>query len=68
MPELSELVKKQLEQDEIFNSTSPLTNFEMQSYYKTEPTFNGVYSKNNLRKIEHEACVINLRKKSIGFH
>ena len=28
----------------------PLTNFEMQKYYKKEPKFNGVYSRNNLPK------------------
>ena len=28
----------------------PLTNFELEKYYKTEPRFNGVYSRNNLPK------------------
>ena len=28
----------------------PLTNFEIQKYYKNEPTFNGVFSRNNLPK------------------
>ena len=28
----------------------PLTNFEIQKYYKTEPRFNGVFSRNNLPK------------------
>ena len=28
----------------------PLTNFEMQKYYKNEPEFNGVFSRNNLPK------------------
>ena len=28
----------------------PLTSFETQKYYHNEPTFNGVYSRNNLRK------------------
>ena len=28
----------------------PLTNFEIQKYYQNEPTFNGVYSRNNLPK------------------
>ena len=28
----------------------PLTNFEIREYYKTEPSFNGVYSRDNLPK------------------
>ena len=28
----------------------PLTNFEIQEYYKHEPRFNAVYSRNNLPK------------------
>ena len=28
-----------------------LTNFEIQKYYKIEPNFNGVYSRNSLSKI-----------------
>ena len=28
----------------------PLTNFEIQKYYKNEPRINGVFSKNNLPK------------------
>ena len=28
----------------------PLTNFEIQKYYKNEPRFNGVFSRNNLFK------------------
>ena len=34
----------------------PLTNFEMQEYYKNQPRFNGVYSRDNLpktTKMEH---------------
>ena len=27
---------------------NPLTNFEIQKYYKNEPRFNGVFSRNNL--------------------
>ena len=42
----------------------PLANFEIQKYYQKEPTFNGVYSRNNLRKIKDGeiqlgACAIN---------
>ena len=28
----------------------PLTNFEIQKYYKNEPRFNGVFSRNKLSK------------------
>ena len=39
----------------------PLTNFEIQNYYPNEPTFNGVYFRNNLpKKIKDLAYVINL--------
>ena len=43
------------------NSPHPLTNFEIQEYYKNEPRFNGVYSRDNLPKpIKNRAYVINL--------
>ena len=39
----------------------PLTNFEIEDYYKNEPRFNGVCSRDNLpKKINNEAYVINL--------
>ena len=38
----------------------PLTNFEIQKYYKNEPRFNGVFSRNNLPKKKDGAYVINL--------
>ena len=39
----------------------PLTNFEIQEYYKNELRFNGVYSRDNLPKtIKNGAYVINL--------
>ena len=39
----------------------PLTNFELQEYYKNEPRFNGVYSRDNLPKtIKNGAHVKNL--------
>ena len=39
----------------------PLTNFEIQKYYKNEPRFNGVFSRNNLpKKIKDGAYIINL--------
>ena len=46
-----------------------LTNVEIQQYYQKEPTFNGVYSRNNLPKIKYGTYVINLDEyKSIGTH
>ena len=39
----------------------PLTNIEISEYYKNEPRFNGVYSRNDLpNKIKKRAYVINL--------
>ena len=39
----------------------PLANFEISEYYKNEPRFNGVYSRNNLPKaIKKGTFVINL--------
>ena len=39
----------------------PLTNFEIHKYYKNEPRFNGVFSRNNLpKKIKVGAYIINL--------
>ena len=41
-------------------SPHPLTNFEIQNYYKNEPRFNCVFSGNNLpKKIKDGAYVIN---------
>ena len=46
-----------------------LTNFEIQKYYQNEPTFNSVYSRNNLSKIRDGAYIINLDEyESIGTH
>ena len=39
----------------------PLTNIDLSKYYKNEPRFNGVYSRNNLpNEIKKGAYVINL--------
>ena len=47
----------------------PLTNFEIQKYYQNEPRFNGVYSRDNLPKINDAADIINLDEYSdIGTH
>ena len=48
----------------------PLTNFEIQKYYKNESKFNGVYSRDNLQqKIKDGAYIINLDEYSdIGTH
>ena len=46
----------------------PVGNFEIQKY-ENEPKFDGVYSKNNLSKINDGAYIINLDEyKSIGTH
>ena len=45
----------------------PLRNIEIQNYYKNEPS--GVYSRDNLPKIENGAYVINLDEyKDSGKH
>ena len=50
-------------------SPHPLTNFEIQKYYKNEPRFNGVYSRDNLPKIKDGAYIINHDEYSdIGTH
>ena len=48
----------------------PLTNIQISEYYKNEPRFNGVYSRNNLpNKIKKGAYVINLDKyENTGTH
>ena len=46
-----------------------LTNFKIQKYYKNEPRFNGVCSRDNLLKIKDGAYVINLDEYAdIGTH
>ena len=51
-------------------SPHPLTNFEIQKYYKNEPTFNRVFSRNDLpKKIKDGGYVINLDElASVGTH
>ena len=49
----------------------PLTNFEIQKYYKNEPRFNGVFSINNLpkEKTKDGAYIINLDEYAdVGTH
>ena len=47
----------------------PLTNFEIQDYFKNEKRFNGVYSTNNLPNLKNGAYVINLdHSKNTGTH
>ena len=48
----------------------PLTNFEIQKYYKNEPRFTGVFSRNSLsKKIEDEAYIMNLDEYAdVGTH
>ena len=46
-----------------------LTNFQIKKYYKNEPRFNGVYSRNILPKIKDGVYVTNLDKyKSMENH
>ena len=40
----------------------PLTDFKLQKYYKNEPRFNGVYSRNNLPKIKNGTFEIKLNE------
>ena len=48
-------------------SSHPLTNFEIQKYYKNKPKFNGVYLRNDLSKLKDGAYIINLDEhESIG--
>ena len=46
------------------------TNFETQKYYKNEPRFNGVFSRNNLsKKIKDGTYIINLDEyANVGTH
>ena len=48
----------------------PLTNFEIQKYYKNEPRFYGVFSRNNLfEKLKDGAYIINLDEYAdVGIH
>ena len=47
----------------------PLTNFEIQKYYQNKPRFNGIYSRNDLPKIQDGEYVINLDEyELIGVH
>ena len=45
-------------------SPHPLTNFEIQKYYKNEPRFGGVYSRDYLPGIKDGAYIINLDESS----
>ena len=50
-------------------SLHPLRNIQNSDYFNFEPTFNDVFSRNNLPRIKDEAYVINLDdKKSKGTH
>ena len=47
----------------------PLTNFEIQKYYRNEQKFNSVFSRDNLPKIKEGGYVINFDEYSnIGTH
>ena len=51
-------------------SPHPLTNFEIQKYYKNEPRFNGVFSRNNFpKKIKDGTYLTNLDEYAdVGTH
>ena len=52
-------------------SPHPLTNFEIQTFYKNQPRFNGVFSRNNLPKkiIKNGTYIINLDEyANVGTH
>ena len=67
--DLEQMMALQMSISEFLMPPNPLTNFEIQKYYRNEPKFNGIYSRNNLHKIKNGAYVINLDKyKSIGNH
>ena len=55
-------VKKQ--QNRFLMPPHPLTNFEIQKYYKNEPRFGGVYSRDYLPGIKDGAYIINLDESS----
>ena len=40
--------------------THPVTKFDIEKCFQKEPSFNGVYSRNNLAKMKDGAYVINL--------
>ena len=50
-------------------SLHPLSDFEIQRYYQSEPRFNGVYSSDNISKIKDRTYVNNFDEHSdIGTH
>ena len=54
----------------LFIPPHPLTNFEIQKYYKNKSRFNGAFSRNNFpKKIKDGAHVINLDEYAdVGTH
>ena len=50
-------------------SPHPLTNFEIEKYFKIEAKFNDIYSQNNLTIVKDGVYVTNLDEhESIGTH
>ena len=46
-----------------------MTNFEIQKYYQNEPIYNGVFSRDDIPKINDGTCAIHLNEYSdIGTH
>ena len=66
---LLRLVKEQIESPGFLIPPHTLANFKIQKCYQNEPKFNGVYSRNNLPKVNNWTYVINLvNYKLIGTH
>ena len=59
-----------MEIKKLFDLPHPLTKFEIKEYYKYEPRFNDVYSRDNLPKtFKNGAYVINLDEYAdVGTH
>ena len=63
------MVKKQLEQNRIFNAVSFFDKIKNATICQNEPRFNGFYSKNHLTKIKDGTHLINLNDyKSLETH
>ena len=45
--DLEQMRALQMSRSEFLMPPKPLTNFEIQTYYQSEPKFNGIYSRNN---------------------
>ena len=64
------MIQRSFNQSGFLIPLHPLTNFEIRKYFRNEPRFNRVYSRDNLsNKIKNGAYVINLDQYShVGTH